>query len=394
MPRSAPAEAVRYAAFAVTAPGLAELAAGELVALGLPVVGRETGGVAFEADARGLAVANLQLRTASRVLVRLDEFRSATFHELSRRAARIDWPRWLAPGRAVRVRVTCRKSRLYHSGAVAERLAAVLAPWAGAVTTAAGNDDAGADEDDAQLLVVRLLDDRCTISIDSSGALLHQRGYRLATARAPLRETLAAALVLASGWVPGTPLVDPFCGAGTIAIEAARLARRMAPGRQRAFAFEQWPGIDPALPRHVRANARAMERASAAPGIVASDRDAGAIDATRANAERAGVAADLTLGVQAVSHLVAPAGGPPGAIVTNPPYGVRIAHGGDLRNLYARFGEVCRAQFPGWILALVVADRRLAHALRLPVRDVVRTANGGLPVTFAVGVIPGATGAP
>ncbi|GMV08572.1 MAG: hypothetical protein AMXMBFR55_03060 [Gemmatimonadota bacterium] len=386
--RSAPA---RHAAFAVSAPGLAPLAARELVGLGFTVGGVESAGVAFETDARGLCLANVHLRTASRVLVRVDEFRAATFHELEKRTARIDWASWIAPGRGVSLRVTCRKSRLYHSGAVAERVAGVLAPLAGRVVHGTGGAE-GEDADEggeAQLVVVRLLNDRCTISLDSSGALLHQRGYRLATGRAPLRETLGAALLLASGWAPGTPLVDPFCGAGTLAIEGAMLARRIAPGVGRPFALERWPGVAPATVSRIREEARSRELADAGAPLLASDRDAGAVEAARSNAERAGVLGDISFAVRAVSHLAPPDGSAaPGAIVTNPPYGVRVGEG-ELRNLYARTGAVLRERFPGWRLAIVSADRRLTGQLGIPLADAVRTSNGGIPVTFAVGDVPG-----
>jgi len=394
----------RFSAFAVTAPGLADLAAGELARMGLSVGVVEPAGVPFEGDLRALCLANLQLRTATRVLVRVDEFRAATFHELEKRTARIDWGRWIAPGREVTLRVTCRKSRLYHSGAVAERVAGVLAPLVGRVevggaeTATAGGDEP--NDDGRQLLVVRLLNDRCTLSLDSSGALLHQRGYRLASGKAPLRETLGAALLLASGWAPGTPLVDPFCGSGTLAIEGAMLARRMAPGRGRGFALEHWPDVEPAILARVRDEARERELPSAGAPIVASDRDAGAIDAARANAERAGVAGDLTFVVRAVSHLVAPewrassegsadGGERRGAIVTNPPYGVRVGVTGELRNLYARTGAVLRTAFPGWRVAVVSADRRLTGQLGLELRDALKTSNGGIAVSFAVGEVPG-----
>lgn len=391
----------RYEAFAVTAPGLADIAAGELSRLGIAVGEAESGGVAFEGDFRALCLANLQLRTVSRVLVRVDEFRAATFHELEKRTARIDWSRWITPGRDVALRVTCRKSRLYHSGAVAERVAAILAPGVGGVQLGASDDgDEANDTGQAsgandggqgapQLVVVRLLHDRCTISLDSSGALLHQRGYRLATGKAPLRETLGAALLLASGWEPGTPLVDPFCGSGTLAIEGALLARRIAPGRNRPFALERWPGADARTMARVRDDARGRELPCAGAPIVASDRDAGAVDGARQNAERAGVAGDITFAVRAVSSLTPPDDGrPAGAVVTNPPYGVRVGATGELRNLYARTGAVLRGAFPGWRLAVVSADRRLTGQLGVALRDVVKTSNGGIPVTFAVGEVP------
>jgi len=164
------------------------------------------------------------------------------------------------------------------------------------------------------------------------------------------------------------------------------MARRIAPGRGRPFALEQWPDADAATIAAVRSEARAQERPSALAPIIASDRDAGAIEGAIANAERAGVAADISFAVRAVSLLPpAPEGSTAGVIVTNPPYGVRVGDAGELRNLYARVGTVLRAGYPGWRLALVAADRRLVGQLGVPLRDVVRTNNGGIAVTFAVG---------
>lgn len=383
---------LRYDAFAVAAPGIAPLVAGELHALGITHAGPESGGVAFTTDAAGLYAANLNLRTASRVLVRVDEFRASNFHELERRTARIAWEEWIAPGRAVALRVSCRKSRLYHSGAVAQRVGEALARVAGvqAALAADGEGDAGGagvapnDEGGRQLVVVRIFEDRCTVSLDSSGALLHRRGYRQAVGRAPLRETLAAAMLLASGWDPATPLVDPFCGSGTIPIEAALMARRIAPGRDRAFAFQEWPRYDGAAWQRVFARAREGERPAPAP-IVGSDRDAGAIEAARANAERGTVGADIVFEQRPASAVVAPGG--VGAVVTNPPYGVRVAGAGDLRDLYSRFGAVLGAHFVGWRVAVLSADPRLTGQLGVRLDERLRTSNGGIDVRLMAGVV-------
>ncbi|MFI5311486.1 MAG: class I SAM-dependent RNA methyltransferase, partial [Gemmatimonadales bacterium] len=223
--------------WAIVVPGLEELAVTELHALGLAPGAVSAGGVSFTADAAGLFLANLQLRTVSRVIVRVAQFRATAFHELERLARGVPWERFVAPGASVRLRVTCRKSRLYHSDGVAERVAGAIATRVHDVTSGGTASD---DEDSiaaapSQLFLVRFERDVCTISADSSGELLHRRGYRLATAKAPLRETLAAAALLAMRWNGGVPMLDPMCGAGTIPIEAALLARRIAPGQARAF---------------------------------------------------------------------------------------------------------------------------------------------------------------
>ncbi len=281
---------VRY--FAVAAPGLHALLAAEMRQLGLiPATSEgESGGVGFNGGLGELYTANLRLRTASRVLVRLGGFHAASFSELVARAARLEWERYLQPGQPFHISVTCHKSRLYHSSAVAERVAAAIGTRLGAPSplTRATDEEA---ERPAQLILARLLNDQVTLSLDSSGALLHRRGYRLETAKAPLRETLAAALLLASGWDRSSPLLDPFCGSGTIAIEAARMALGIPPGAQRSFAFMDWPGFQPQLWGEILSAAAVPEPLASIPAIQASDRDAGAIRIAQANAERAGVAA-------------------------------------------------------------------------------------------------------
>ena len=370
--------------FAVTAPGIERICATELEQLGLrPTVDDGGGGVTWLGDGGSVATANLWLRTASRVLVRIAEFRAKTFFELERSARKIDWERFVGSGAGVRFRVTCRKSKLYHSGAVAQRFAEAVAHRVGDVSigTAAKEDD----EDTAapgQLFVVRFLHDVCTVSADSSGELLHRRGYRQALAKAPLRETLAAAMLLGAGWAGEVPLVDPMCGSGTIPIEAARLARRMAPGRERRFAFLDWPETDSADWNARLDRARDGELARSPVSIAGFDRDKGAIDAAGANAERAGVRKDIDLRVQPISALEPDAAR--GLIIANPPYGTRVGERDRLRNLYAQLGNVVRQKRPEWTLALLLSDRRLEAQVELPFRDVFETRNGGIPVRFVM----------
>lgn len=374
----------RYTCYAVVAPGLEPLAARELTALGLPPDGTEPGGVAFAADAAALATANLRLRTVSRVLVRAATFEARTFFELERHAGRVPWDRFVPAGGAVHFRVTSHKSKLYHQDAVAERLErAVLAgvPAVTAVRGAQAADDLEADltaPPPVQRFVVRLLHDRCTVSADSSGALLHQRGYRQATAKAPLRETLAAALLVATEWDGRVPLLDPLCGSGTIPIEAALLARGIAPGLGRAFAFERWPSWDGAVGRQAREAAQALVLPRAPAPILGSDRDAGAIAAATANAARAGVAADINFRRSALSAVEPP--DQPGLLLTNPPYGVRIGDRTRLRDLYAAIGRLAGGRFAAWQVALLSADPGLERATGLPLVTLLETTNGGIRV--------------
>lgn len=389
--------------FAVTQPGLEDICAAELAELGLPgtIV---PGGVSFTSELPGLARANLGLGVATRVLVRIGEFRAPGFPELHAHAARLPWERFLSPTAPPRVccLVSARKSRLYHTVGIAERVVRGLGERLGltAELIPAGDDDPEDDPDGAPGLAalrvhVRLERDRCTVSVDSSGDPLHRRGYRLALARAPLRPTLAAAMLRLADWRPGQPLLDPMCGSGTIVIEAARRAIGRAPGSDRDFAFLAWPGFTGAA-------ALAGARLDLAPGtaspdlspgtadIVGSDRDPGAITAARANATRGHVGARVSLAVHPLSACEPPPHTPdnPGLVVCNPPYGHRVGKRGPLRDLHAQLGHVLRDRWPGARVALLCGDELWRHC-GLPLQVARSLQNGGLPVQLVLGRVPG-----
>jgi putative N6-adenine-specific DNA methylase len=402
------AGAPRFQLFASTAPDLESIAAGELKSLGIR--GRqEIGGVAFAGDLDRLYEANLWLRTASRVVARLGRFHASTFYELERRAKKLPWEEFLPASGLVRLRVTCRKSRLYHSDAVAERVLSAITASVSRSIEASGDDindesdDAehaeGADRADemdetetvpgidgsAQLFIVRIVHDQVEISADSSGDLLHRRGYRKEIAKAPLRETLAAAMVLASGWRRDEPLVDPMCGSGTIPIEAAMIARGIAPGLERKFRFMDWPTFDRGRWKEILDKARGAVTQSSE-RIRGSDRDAGAIEAAARNADRAGVGDTVQFGVESISGSLAEledvATGV-GWILTNPPYGIRIGESEDLRDLYARLGLALKSK-RGWRAGILTSDLALVRQTRLPLLPRFSTRNGGIPVSFLV----------
>jgi putative N6-adenine-specific DNA methylase len=373
-------------AFAVTAPGLESICAAELTALDIPCK-PEDGGVSWTGTLESVARANLWLRTASRVIVRLAEFRATAFFELELQAKQIPWKRFIVSGERVEFRVTCRKSKLYHSDAVAQRFAEAVAKQVPGVRIAAGkdSDDDSSTASDRQLFIVRFVRDVCTVSIDTSGALLHMRGYRQQLAKAPLRETLAAAILLGAGWNGDVPLDDPMCGSGTIPIEAALIARRIAPGIRRAFSFLRWPETDTSEWESLLADAKEGELPRSPVAIHGADRDAGAIVAARANAERAGVQDDIQFDEQTISAMSEASA--PGLIAANPPYGVRVGDVDRLRNLYAQLGNVARRNRSGWMLALLAADRQLEQQTLLDFDEQFRTKNGGIPVHLVTALV-------
>lgn len=301
----------------------------------------------------------------------------------------MSWARWVPAGGAVHFRVTSHKSRLYHQDAVAERLERTVAAAVPGVRPVRAPSEADALDDDVaalpdvQRFLIRIVDDELTLSVDSSGALLHRRGYRQAGAKAPIRETLAAGMLLAMEWDGSVPLVDPLCGSGTVPIEAALLARRIPPGWRRRFAFENWPEFKPTVWEYARGEAakEILDRSGVA--IVAADRDAGAVEACAANAERAGVAADLSILRAALTNTLTDpevATLRPGLVLTNPPYGVRVGESGRLRDLYASLGHALRGPLAGWSLGFVTSDPALAAATGLPLTLAFDTSTGGLHI--------------
>ena len=399
-----PRAATTYDCFAIAAPGLETLVAHELATLGVADAKPVPGGVEFRADAARLAAVQLRTRTANRVIVRLATFKAKAFHELERAARQVEWTRILPAGAAFRLRVTCKKSKLYHSDAVAERVAAAIMRGVKGATFENGiapDDDADEGDDEAnssvaevpsaakakpaetglpaQLFIVRFDHDECTISADASGELLHKRGYRLAVGRAPLRETLAAAMLIGAEWDPATPLVDPMCGSGTLPIEAAMIARRIAPGLARSFAAERWPETPAGVWAGARLTAKKEILPKAPAPIVGADRDEGAIANALANAKRMGVLGDVEFRCAALSALEVPES-PRGLLVANPPYGVRVGDSRPLRDLFARLGQVARERCDGWRVALLSADRALDAQTGLPFTQVLATSNGGIAV--------------
>lgn len=383
-------EAFQHQIFVSCAPGIEPLLADECKALNLkkanqptivdsPNAGEDNGGLLLEGSLLDVYRCNLHLRTASRVSVRLGAFNAVSFPELRKKAARLDWQSYIRPGQELYINVTCHKSRLYHSDAVAERILGAINDSFTRRNTATSLCKSSKN---GQLVQVRLVNDVCTISIDSSGELLYKRGYRQETAKAPLRETLAAAMLLAAGWDAASPIIDPFCGSGTIPIEAALLASRIPPGITREFAFMRWPGFNQSTWQSLLTTAR-NDIKPVHVKIFGSDRDAGAIKIAAANAARAGQKASIEFKQQSISDLVAIEA--PGWVITNPPYGIRVSSGKDLRDLYARFGEILRTSFAGWQVGIMSSDPRLTGNLGFKsAQSEWRFVNGGIPVKFHI----------
>jgi len=353
------------------APGLEALVAEEVRALDLPA--EELGaGVASEATLADVERLNLTLGCAQRVLLRIAERKAGKLDRLEAKTGSIAWKKWIAPDQTLAIRVKSQRSRLYHGGAVDERVRRAIGERIGGWRS----DGEGVAE---ARLEVRVQGNAVTYWLDSSGDALHRRGYRLETAKAPLREDLAQALLRVSGWDRASPVVDPMMGSGTLPIEAARMARGLAPGLDRSFAFEHFPAFESARWEALRAATREGVTATLPFPVHGSDRDAGAVGIAGRNAERAGVRDDLTLNQAAISAAPFPEASA-GALVTNPPWGGRLGKGRDLRPLYQTLAKVA-AKVPGWKLAFVATKGRLAGQVEGTSKRVA-TNQGGRDIAF------------
>jgi putative N6-adenine-specific DNA methylase len=370
--------------FAVASPGLEQPLCAELATLSAIEKPRVVeGGVEFSGTLAAGMAANLHSRLATRIVLRIGEVKARDFAPLRRSLAKLPWPSYVPRDRALRIDVSTSHCRLYHTGALAETVELAIADRVGKLPKRERPPESAEDEDCTRILL-RGQNDRFTVSVDSSGSLLHRRGWRLEAGRAPLRETLAAGLLALCEYDPALPLVDPMCGAGTIAIEAAAMARKMAPGLARRFAFECWPVHDTSSWQALRDAAVALPSVPAP--IVAMDRDARAVDTARRNAERANVQDDVGFATAVFGEGEIPVQA--GLLVVNPPYGHRLGDHGQANRLARELGKTAAARYRGWragvlcpnpgFVAAVAAGARQTPSKTLPLR------NGGLRVLLAI----------
>ena len=373
--------------FAVTAPGLENLCQDELAAMGLPApsLAPDVGGVGFKGRLQDCYLANLHLRTASRILMRVASFKATNFRQLQRRLAALPWELYLTSVAGCQLQVTARHSRLYHTAAVAEQLETAIAERLKAHGPEPDRSDTPFGD---QRVLVRVTADTFSISLDSSGDLLHKRGLRKHVGRAPIRETTAAAILKLAAYDHEEPLLDPMCGSGTFALEAAMAAQAVPAGGFRRFAFEHWPAHRPALWRHLRQ--QALERICSAdePRIFASDLDGRNVARLGDLVRRHDFAAIITVTRQNFFDL-----DPktlterPGLVVLNPPYGHRLGTSRDSRRLFEEIDRKLRRNYRGWKLALVVPPQLTPRKLSMNLTTV-RIHHGGLRLALLTGRIP------
>ncbi len=338
--------------FLIATPGLEAPLCAEAQELGFANAHRVAGGVVCQGDWSEVWRANLTLRGANKVLVRIGSFPAVHLAQLDKRARKFAWADFLRSDVPVKIEATSRKSRIYHAGAARQRVERAISETLGAPISA----------DASVRVLLRIEKDICTFSIDSSGEPLHKRGHKEAMAKAPMRETMAAMFLRECGFDGSEPVLDPMCGSGTFVIEAAEIAKGLCPGRARSFAFESLAGFDSDNWQKMRNEASAHQTDHAFYG---SDRNAGAIDASQANAARAGLEAVTHFQMRSAGEIKPPAG-PPGLVIVNPPYGARIGDEKRLRSLYGSLGKVLMNRFTGWRVGIVTSAPGLARSTRLP----------------------------
>lgn len=376
----------RFPCFATCAPGLEPLLHAEMSALRLAKVERQVGGCYFEGGLADVWRANLGLRTAVRVLLRRSRFEAVDDDALYAGVAAEDWAPFLAPTGTLRVDAKVRASRLDHSQFVEQRVKDAIVDQ----FQQRHGVRPSVDKDEPDLRVaVHLYQDRVTLQLDSSGHSLHRRGYRRQQGKAPLAETLAAAMLLASGWDRRAPVVDPFCGSGTLLVEAAMLATGTAPGLLRdRFGFEAWQGHDAAGFARLKDELRAAARPLGKLRLLGSDREPERLDDVRTNLEAAGFGGarnvELRHGDAADVELK------PGwnaLVATNPPYGERVGDVDALRPVHRALGARLRSEAAGYRVALLTGSPELAGELGLPELEPMAIKNGALDCQLLLGEI-------
>lgn len=372
--------------FAITIPGFEGLLHKELSSLSISPEERVTlqGGVEFKGRLHSCYRANLNMRTAHRILMRLGKFRATDFMTLRKKTEDFPWELFLPQGGNPEIRVTTRHSKLYHTNAVGECIEEGIQNRLTLVTPLSK----GAPSMDPTRIFIRAFDDIFTLSLDSSGDLLYRRGLKPHPAKAPLRETIAAATLLLAGYDKKKPMLDPMCGSGTFSLEAALMARNIPPGWFRNFAFMTWPAF---RPRHWEFMRQEIEKdfhpLPEQPSILASDMDPVSCQVLADTLRHTGMNGIVSVSRRDFFDLSSDSvPGGPGLLAINPPYGLRIGTRGESDRLFLEICRKLRKDFRGWDLALIVPGRHLLGRILFPFRAY-PVNHGGLRIYIVTGII-------
>jgi len=363
-----------------------DLLAEELHGLGIADTQVTLAGVHFQADLAAAYRACLWSRLASRILLPLGEFEAADAEALYQAVQTIPWQEHLGPDQTLAVDFSGLSATITNTMFGAQKVKDAIVDQFRAAT---GRRPSVDPKDPQVRISVRIQSTQLAVALDLAGDSLHRRGYRLAGGEAPLKENLAAAVLVRAGWAElartGAPLVDPMCGSGTLLIEAAMMAADIAPGLLRPrFGFERWRGHRPAAWRHLKEEAQQRRQAGldkTLPGFYGWDSDARVLQLARENLQRAGLETRVHLGVRELAQLAPPVRerGRAGLLVTNPPYGERLRDLGSLGFLYRHLGQRLRDQYAGWQAAVLTGNPELGKTMGLRARKYYSLFNGAIP---------------
>lgn len=361
--------------FATVARGLESLATQELEQLGAHSVEPKFCGAAFEGDRALLYRVNLWARLPFRILMKLREFPCQNAEDLYQGIQKIDWSVYLTPDLTLAVTATGKTTQLNHTHFTALQVKNAIVDQ----QQEQFGDRSNVELQDPDVRInVHLDRDSCTVSLDSSGNSLHRRGYRPAVGVAPLKESLAAALIQLSGWQPEQMFYDPLCGSGTLPLEACLKSLNIAPGlfRER-FGFETWPDFDLDLLESLIKDAESSQREKVAAPIWGSDRDETVIEQAMVNAGNCGVSDQVWFSRMDLSEVEPPTDS--GVLFCNPPYGERLGRDSDLGAFYRQLGDVLKQRFKGWTAFVLSGNKELAQSIGLKSSQRFAVYNGTLP---------------
>ena len=377
--------------FVSTLPGLEHVCRDELTALfTMKDVPSVKGGLTFQGRVHTCYIANLELRTANRILMRIETFKATNFRQLEKKLEKVPWELYVSIFNKCDIMVTAHHSRLYHTEAVKERVQKVLkerlsetdGTWTGEQKEVIF----------PQKLYIRAVGDLFTVSIDSSGDLLHKRGLKTEVGKAPIRESIAAAVLKLAGYTGGGILLDPMCGAGTFSLEGALMANRVPAGWFRTFAFTGWPCFRPARWEYIRREAQQSMIKIKDPVIFASDKDPRICRNLKNVVQDSGLSNTVSVmeqdffDLRPCSQYGSAANGQGNLVVINPPYGRRLANKHQAVKLFKEICQKVKSDFRGWKIALIVPTKNLLHAVpfRFTSHDFF---HGGLHLRLVIGKI-------
>ena len=363
-----------------TLAGLEEVLAEELTELGAEEVSAGRRVVTCLGDRALVYRANLELRTALRVLINIDHFEAAHEQALYDRLRATNWREYLLPEGTLLVNVVDPGRWFRNTHFIAQLTKdAIVDQFRDKYQTRPSVAKHGAD------LTIHLRitgEGEVTLSVDSSGEGLHRRGYRQRTGEAPINEVLAAGMLKLGGYAGAMPFVDPMCGSGTIAVEAAMIAARVAPGLRRAFGFERWPAFDPELYERIRRESTENQRTPPYP-ILAADIDSEAVDITKSTLERANVLPFVEVRTSPFANLRPPEADEEvgGLLVTNPPYELRMQTG-DIETFYSEIGNALKQHWAGYTAWLISANPAAVKRVGLRTSQKIPLMNGPVEVRY------------